>query len=163
MGFDSEEAQLIAAQTARGAASLLLSRESHPEIEIDKVTTPEGCTIAGLQEVRRRDVVDVHQEPRPKREQAPRDFRRENIARDAHDEEIAARRIESVLRRDPRVGAAQNSGVGILPAGQNALTIIEADEPGDQLPLPGDVHWHYRHGRSAGGRRCRRRVRATVP
>jgi NADPH-dependent ferric siderophore reductase len=20
---------------------------------------------------------------------------------------------------------------------------------GDQLPLPGDVHWHYRHGRSA--------------
>jgi NADPH-dependent ferric siderophore reductase len=36
-----------------------------------------------------------------------------------------------------------------LPAGQNALTIIEADGPGDQLPLPGDVHWHYRHGRSA--------------
>jgi NADPH-dependent ferric siderophore reductase len=36
-----------------------------------------------------------------------------------------------------------------LPAGQHALTIIEADGPGDQLPLPGDVHWHYRHGRSA--------------
>ncbi|MGH3209800.1 MAG: siderophore-interacting protein [Trebonia sp.] len=36
-----------------------------------------------------------------------------------------------------------------LPGGQNALTIIEADGPGDQLPLPGDVHWHYRHGRSA--------------
>src|SRR5262249_47748982 len=36
-----------------------------------------------------------------------------------------------------------------LPAGQNALTIIEADEPGDQLPLPGDVRWYYRHGRSA--------------
>jgi NADPH-dependent ferric siderophore reductase len=36
-----------------------------------------------------------------------------------------------------------------LPAGQSALTIIEADEPGDQLPLPGDVHWHYRRGRSA--------------
>ncbi len=51
MGFDSEEAQLIAAQTASGAASLLLSRESHPEIEIDKVTTPEGCTIAGLNEM----------------------------------------------------------------------------------------------------------------
>jgi pyrroline-5-carboxylate reductase len=51
MGFDSEEAQLIAAQTAKGAASLLLSRESHPEIEIDKVTTPEGCTIAGLNEM----------------------------------------------------------------------------------------------------------------
>src|SRR5260221_1496181 len=51
MGFDSEEAQLIAAQTAKGAASLLLSSESHPEIEIDKVTTPEGCTIAGLNEM----------------------------------------------------------------------------------------------------------------
>ncbi|MBI1769931.1 MAG: pyrroline-5-carboxylate reductase [Bacteroidetes bacterium] len=51
MGFDSEEAQLIAAQTASGAASLLLSRESHPEMEIDKVTTPEGCTIAGLNEM----------------------------------------------------------------------------------------------------------------
>jgi NADPH-dependent ferric siderophore reductase len=36
-----------------------------------------------------------------------------------------------------------------LRVDQNALTIIEADEPGDQLPLPGDVHWHYRHGRSA--------------
>jgi NADPH-dependent ferric siderophore reductase len=32
-----------------------------------------------------------------------------------------------------------------LPTDQNALTIIEADGPGDQLPLPGDVHWHYRH------------------
>ena len=51
MGFDSEEAQLIASQTAIGAASLLLSRESHPEIEIDKVTTPQGCTIAGLNEM----------------------------------------------------------------------------------------------------------------
>jgi len=51
LGFDAEEAQLIAAQTARGAASLLLTKESHPEIEIDKVTTPEGCTIAGLNEM----------------------------------------------------------------------------------------------------------------
>ena len=51
MGFDAEEAQLIAARTAKGAASLLLSSDSHPEIEIDKVTTPEGCTIAGLNEM----------------------------------------------------------------------------------------------------------------
>jgi len=51
MGFDAEEAQLIAAQTAKGASSLLLSSESHPELEIDKVTTPEGCTIAGLNEM----------------------------------------------------------------------------------------------------------------
>ena len=51
LGFDSEEAQLIAVQTAKGGASLLLENESHPEIEIDKVTTPEGCTIAGLNEM----------------------------------------------------------------------------------------------------------------
>ncbi|MBS1489376.1 MAG: pyrroline-5-carboxylate reductase [Bacteroidetes bacterium] len=51
MGFDAEEAQLIASQTAKGAASLLLASESHPEIEIDKVTTPEGCTISGLNEM----------------------------------------------------------------------------------------------------------------
>jgi pyrroline-5-carboxylate reductase len=51
LGFDAEEAQLIAGQTARGAASLLLQNDSHPEKEIDKVTTPEGCTIAGLNEM----------------------------------------------------------------------------------------------------------------
>ncbi len=51
LGFDAEEAQLIAVQTALGAASLILENESHPELEIDKVTTPEGCTIAGLNEM----------------------------------------------------------------------------------------------------------------
>ncbi len=51
LGFDSEESQLIAVETAKGAASLLLGNHSHPEIEIDKVTTPEGCTIAGLNEM----------------------------------------------------------------------------------------------------------------
>ena len=51
LGFDAEEAQLIAVQTALGAASLILEHESHPELEIDKVTTPEGCTIAGLNEM----------------------------------------------------------------------------------------------------------------
>ena len=51
IGFHSEEALAIAAQTARGAASLLLSRENHPEEEIDKVTTPRGCTISGLNQM----------------------------------------------------------------------------------------------------------------
>ncbi len=51
LGFDSAEAQKIAVQTARGAASLLMQSEAHPETEIDKVTTPEGCTIAGLNEM----------------------------------------------------------------------------------------------------------------
>jgi pyrroline-5-carboxylate reductase len=51
IGFHSDEALLMAAQTARGAASLLLSSQSHPESEIDKVTTPCGCTIEGLNEM----------------------------------------------------------------------------------------------------------------
>ena len=51
VGFHAEEAQIIAAQTARGAASLLLQTGNHPEDEIDKVTTPRGCTIAGLNEM----------------------------------------------------------------------------------------------------------------
>lgn len=51
IGFHPEEAMLLAAQTARGAASLLLGAGSHPEAEIDRVTTPRGCTIAGLNEM----------------------------------------------------------------------------------------------------------------
>ena len=51
MGFDSKDAQLIAMQTAKGAASLVLEHQSHPEVEIDKVTTPMGCTIEGLNEM----------------------------------------------------------------------------------------------------------------
>ena len=48
IGFHSSDALAIAAQVAKGAATLLLSMENHPEHEIDRVTTPRGCTIAGL-------------------------------------------------------------------------------------------------------------------
>lgn len=51
IGFHPEEALRLAAQTARGAASLLKEEGSHPESEVDKVTTPRGCTIAGLNEM----------------------------------------------------------------------------------------------------------------
>jgi pyrroline-5-carboxylate reductase len=51
MGFHPEEAQRIAVQTAKGAATLVLEHQSHPEVEIDKVTTPMGCTIEGLNEM----------------------------------------------------------------------------------------------------------------
>jgi len=51
VGFHAEEAQLIASQTALGASALLLNSNNHPEYEIDKVTTPKGCTIAGLNEM----------------------------------------------------------------------------------------------------------------
>lgn len=51
IGFDAATANLIAAQTVKGAADLLLQKGTHPEQEIDKVTTPKGCTIAGLNEM----------------------------------------------------------------------------------------------------------------
>ena len=51
IGFHSDEAFTIAAQTARGAATLLLNNDAHPESEIDRVTTPKGATIAGLNEM----------------------------------------------------------------------------------------------------------------
>ncbi len=51
VGFHASEAQLIATQTARGAAKLIMETGNHPEAEIDKVTTPMGCTIAGLNEM----------------------------------------------------------------------------------------------------------------
>jgi pyrroline-5-carboxylate reductase len=51
IGFHAEEAGRIAAQTAKGAAQILLSTGNHPEREIDRVTTPMGCTIAGLNEM----------------------------------------------------------------------------------------------------------------
>ncbi|MEM9894734.1 MAG: pyrroline-5-carboxylate reductase [Bacteroidota bacterium] len=51
MGFDADDAQFIAMQTAKGAASILLEKGTHPENEIDRVTTPQGCTITGLNEM----------------------------------------------------------------------------------------------------------------
>ena len=49
--FHASEALKMAAQTAKGAACLLIANQSHPEDEIDKVTSPKGCTIAGLNEM----------------------------------------------------------------------------------------------------------------
>lgn len=51
IGFHADEALKMAVQTAKGAADLLLQMASHPEQEIDKVTSPKGCTIAGLNEM----------------------------------------------------------------------------------------------------------------
>jgi pyrroline-5-carboxylate reductase len=51
IGFDAKTASIIAAQTVKGAAELLIQTGHHPEQEIDKVTTPRGCTIAGLNEM----------------------------------------------------------------------------------------------------------------
>ncbi|MEK6153344.1 pyrroline-5-carboxylate reductase [Flavobacteriaceae bacterium 3-367] len=51
LGFDAREAQELAMHTCNGAASLLIESGSHPEEEIDRVTTPKGCTIEGLNEM----------------------------------------------------------------------------------------------------------------
>lgn len=48
LGFRAAEAQDIVAQTLRGAVSLLEKEGAHAEAEIDKVTTPGGLTIRGL-------------------------------------------------------------------------------------------------------------------
>ena len=51
LGFDAKEAQELAMHTCNGAASLLIETGNHPEEEIDRVTTPMGCTIKGLNEM----------------------------------------------------------------------------------------------------------------
>lgn len=51
IGFGAEVAQLITAQTVKGATELVLQSGNHPEREIDKVTTPRGVTITGLNEM----------------------------------------------------------------------------------------------------------------
>jgi pyrroline-5-carboxylate reductase len=51
IGFDAAVASAIVNQTVKGAAELLIERGEHPEHEIDKVTTPKGCTIVGLNEM----------------------------------------------------------------------------------------------------------------
>jgi len=51
LGFEAKIAQEMAMQTCLGAATLLVESGNHPEEEIDRVTTPRGCTIEGLNEM----------------------------------------------------------------------------------------------------------------
>ena len=48
LGIPPELAKKIETQTLRGAITLLETNNHHPEAEIDKVTTPGGITIKGL-------------------------------------------------------------------------------------------------------------------
>ena len=48
LGLYPKEAMEAALQTVKGAAALLDARGAHPEAEIDRVTTPGGVTIRGL-------------------------------------------------------------------------------------------------------------------
>lgn len=51
LGFKADAAKDIVLQTVKGAVSLLQANGNHPEAEIDKVTTPGGLTIRGLNEM----------------------------------------------------------------------------------------------------------------
>lgn len=51
IGFDAPTALAIASQTVKGAAQMTLEEKAHPEQLIDRVTTPQGCTIVGLNEM----------------------------------------------------------------------------------------------------------------
>lgn len=51
MGIYPKDAQKMVAQSVKGAAELLLQNDTHPAVEIDKVTTPGGITIKGLNEL----------------------------------------------------------------------------------------------------------------
>lgn len=52
MGIRPKDAMKMVAQSVKGAAELILNNEdTHPSIEIDKVTTPGGITIKGINEL----------------------------------------------------------------------------------------------------------------
>lgn len=51
MGISPRNSMCMVAQTLTGAASILLEQNTHPSVEIDKVTTPGGITIKGLNEL----------------------------------------------------------------------------------------------------------------
>jgi len=51
MGFYPDEAKDIAMQAMQGAVTMLRETGLHPEAAIDKVTTPGGITIKGLNEL----------------------------------------------------------------------------------------------------------------
>ncbi|MDD4819273.1 MAG: pyrroline-5-carboxylate reductase [Flavobacteriales bacterium] len=53
LGVERSEAQKIVMQTVRGALALLDTNGTTPQQEIDKVTTPGGITLKGLEEMQR--------------------------------------------------------------------------------------------------------------
>lgn len=51
MGIYPKDAMTMVAQSMKGAAELILNNETHPATEIDKVCTPGGITIKGINEL----------------------------------------------------------------------------------------------------------------
>ena len=51
LGLYPKDAMKMVAQSVKGAAALILNSETHPSVEIDKVCTPGGVTIKGINEL----------------------------------------------------------------------------------------------------------------
>lgn len=51
LGISPQDAMLMAAYGLEGATELLLNHPTHPCIEIDRITTPGGVTIKGINEL----------------------------------------------------------------------------------------------------------------
>lgn len=51
MGIRPADGMKMIAQSVKGAAELILNNDTHPSAEIDKVTTPGGRTIKGINEL----------------------------------------------------------------------------------------------------------------
>ncbi|MDD2612529.1 MAG: pyrroline-5-carboxylate reductase dimerization domain-containing protein, partial [Bacteroidales bacterium] len=51
MGIYPNIAKEVVMQTLKGAIALLEANGTNPEVEVDKVTTPGGVTIKGLNEM----------------------------------------------------------------------------------------------------------------
>ena len=50
-GLTPRDSMRMVAQTMKGAAELILNNNTHPSVEIDKVCTPGGITIKGINEL----------------------------------------------------------------------------------------------------------------
>lgn len=51
MGVYPKDAMRMVAQSVKGAAELILNNDTHPSLEIDKVCTPGGITIKGINQL----------------------------------------------------------------------------------------------------------------
>lgn len=51
LGIPGKDAMQMAAYSMEGATELILNHNTHPLLEIEKVTTPGGTTIKGLNEL----------------------------------------------------------------------------------------------------------------
>ena len=47
-GFSEKDSLKISTQVVKGASMVIQENNNHPESEIDKITTPGGCTIDAL-------------------------------------------------------------------------------------------------------------------